>query len=132
MAKSGADDPKVAQTLSRLGVCVRESERLGEAEEMFWQALEIQEARLGANDLNVAYTLHQLGVCVLKMGRPRGAEELLKRAKEIKETQLGGGTSARCRDAARDGFVFGGGGAMREGSRGVSAGSGDHQRRCWG
>ncbi|CAN0193306.1 unnamed protein product, partial [Ectocarpus fasciculatus] len=47
VARRGPDDPQVAITLERLGVCVRQAGRLKEAEQLLRRALTIEEARLG-------------------------------------------------------------------------------------
>lgn len=46
VARRGPDDPQVAVTLERLGVCVRQAGRLKEAEQLLRRALTIEEARL--------------------------------------------------------------------------------------
>lgn len=47
MSRRGPDDIRVAATLQRLGVCVRQAGRLREAEQLLARALKIEEANLG-------------------------------------------------------------------------------------
>ncbi|CAN0332873.1 unnamed protein product [Ectocarpus fasciculatus] len=74
-----------ANTLYRLGECVREAGRLGEAEELFRRCLEIAENKLGQTNMMVADTLHGLGVCVRRNGRLQEAAELLRRCLEVQQ-----------------------------------------------
>eukprot|EP00752_Nemacystus_decipiens_P004141 g3790.t1 len=89
MARRGPDDVRVAATLQRLGVCVRQAGRLREAEQLLTRALKIEEAKLGEDDVLVARTLLQLGVTLSLAGRLEDAERVLWRALDIETTKRG-------------------------------------------
>eukprot|EP00903_Cladosiphon_okamuranus_P010962 g10353.t2 len=89
ISRRGPDDIRVAATLQRLGVCVRQAGRLKEAEQLLTRALKIEEAKLGEDDVLVARTLLQLGITLRLAGRLQDAERLLWRNLDI-ETANGG------------------------------------------
>lgn len=82
-----AEDVQVAMTQHKLGQCMREAGRPGEAAECFQRALEIEEAKLGQSDPQVAVTLYKLGQCIREAGKPVKAIQLFERALAIEEAK---------------------------------------------
>lgn len=78
----GPDDPQVAATLHKLGVCLRRRlerrlERQEEAEDYLKRALSVLEAKGNPDDLQFASTLFELAV-ITRLGRGRGGNDLAK------------------------------------------------------
>ena len=87
-AKLGREDLRVAHTLRELGVSLRITGRLEEAEEILKRSVAI-ETTVDRDDVEVAIVLHELGVCVRDAGRLEEAQKVLRRSLAIKEAKLG-------------------------------------------
>lgn len=86
----GADDPRAATPLLHIGDIFRAHlGRSEEAEQLYREALAIQEAALGPYDLILIHGLHSLGDLLGIQGRHREAEATLQRAIEILSRALG-------------------------------------------
>lgn len=89
VASWGPDDTRVAVTMHRLGVCVRQLGRLREAEQLLRRALEMEKARLKPDDDLIARSIFHLGVCIRLAGRYEPAEELLRWSLEMETAKRG-------------------------------------------
>ena len=79
---------EVAECLHNLALLAKQQQRLGDAERMYREAIDIRVAVLGEQHLDVALSLHNLGV-LQKKTRPAEAAATLQRALAIRERVLG-------------------------------------------
>ena len=83
MAKLGEHDIQVVDTLHDVGVCLRDSRRNDEAEQVLRQTLAIENTKLSEEAQEVVTTLWLLGVCIRDAERHDEAEELLLQASAV-------------------------------------------------
>ena len=105
-AKGHANAKLVAVALNDLGLLLRDTNRLGEAEPLIRQALEIDEASFGKQHPAVASGLNNLAQLLKDTNRLGEAEPLMRRALEIDEASFGRQHPAVARDLNNLGLLL--------------------------
>jgi CHAT domain-containing protein/Tfp pilus assembly protein PilF len=85
----GADDKKLALSLSFLGIMLDDQGKYSEAEPLYTRALAILEKTLGPDNPDVAGNLNLLATLYSRQGRYAEAEPLYQRTLAIREKALG-------------------------------------------
>ena len=88
-AKVQANTGLIAVALSNLGLLLQDTNRIGEAEPLIRQALEIEEASYGEHHPTVAIGLNNLAMLLQNTNRIGEAEPLMRRALEVKKASYG-------------------------------------------
>ncbi|CAM9708667.1 unnamed protein product [Scytosiphon promiscuus] len=82
-------DTVLACNAIQIGWCYMRTDRLGEAEKLFREALEVQESNCSPSHPHIQITLQRLGSCLRQMSRPTDAEDAYKRYFKICEKYRG-------------------------------------------
>src|SRR5215510_7553631 len=85
----GPADPRLAQSLTALGLFYREQGRIPEASPVLHRALSVIEQSVSADDVRLVVPLNNVGATWLQQGLVGDAEPVVRRALSIAEKKLG-------------------------------------------